>query len=186
MRRTAIALALLIVPVLALSGCTPSSPPAVSDPKPSSTPLFANEEEALKAATEAYAAYLKVSDQILSEGGARPERISDVALGEVATEELDGYKKITALGYHTVGSTVFDNVTIQNFDSVATSGSDVVSVYLCADVKGVDVLDSSGASVVSPSRPERTGFEVHFDAGKSSGRLRVSQKEVWDGEGMCS
>jgi len=186
MRRTAVALALLIVPVLALSGCAPTPPPATEDPKPSSTPLFANEEEALKAATEAYAAYVKVSDQILAEGGANPERIMSVATGDVAKEEREGYGQLSALGYHLVGATSFDGVTLQRFETVSAFGPDIVSVYLCTDVKGVDVLDSSGLSVVPPGRPDRTGFEVHFDAAKSSGQLLVSQKTVWEKDGVCS
>ncbi|HWU47090.1 MAG TPA: hypothetical protein VN133_10080, partial [Humibacter sp.] len=45
-----------------LAGCTPSAPKPTHSPTASRTPMFASDEEALKAATDAYAAYLKMSD----------------------------------------------------------------------------------------------------------------------------
>ena len=64
-----IALAALVVSLF--SGCIPTEPLADTPaPQPTSTPVFASEEEALAAAVEAYAGYLEMSDLIASEGGA--------------------------------------------------------------------------------------------------------------------
>ncbi|MDQ1582169.1 MAG: hypothetical protein QOF36_223, partial [Microbacteriaceae bacterium] len=54
--------------VITLAGCATSASPM---PTPSAvhSPLFASDEEALKAATDAYAAYLAMSDTIAQEGG---------------------------------------------------------------------------------------------------------------------
>ena len=68
--------------VLLLSGCVPTSPTVTPGPLPSSTPIFATEDDALAAATAAYAAYVKISDQIFMEGGANPDRLKSVATGE--------------------------------------------------------------------------------------------------------
>ena len=63
-RVSAAALAVALV----LVGCVPTTTPASPAPRPSATPVFATEAEALAAATEAYAAYVRVSDQILADG----------------------------------------------------------------------------------------------------------------------
>jgi len=158
MRRTAIALALLIVPVLALSGCTPTPPPAVTAPKPSSTPLFATEDEALKAATEAYAAYLKVADVILSDGGANPERIDSVASGDAREAFIESAEAFASKTYHAVGRSTFRGAEIEQLSAQGTSTE--VSAYLCLEVGGIDVLDASGASVVSATRPPTQAMEI--------------------------
>ena len=183
MRRTAIALALLIAPLLALSGCTPTPPPAVTSPKPSSTPLFATEDEALKAATDAYAAYLKVSDQILAEGGTDPERLATVAVGEQLRADAAGFADAAAGGLRGAGSTTFDHVRVQQYQLEAPGAA---IVYLCEDVSQVDVLNSQGASVVTASRPQRQAYEVTFDrASRVSNQLLVALK-VARGSGSCN
>jgi len=175
MRRTAIALALLIVPVLALSGCTPTPPPAVTAPKPSSTPLFATEDEALKAATEAYAAYVEVSDQIFVDGGNGRERLATVSTGDQLEVNLDGYAQAAAKGLRSTGGTTFDHVELEQYVN-ARHGT--VLLYLCEDVSQVNVFDSSGASVVSSTRPDRAAYEVSFDWSRpASGHLLVASKE---------
>ena len=177
MRRTAIALALLIVPVLALSGCTPTPPPAVTAPKPSSTPLFATEDEALKAATEAYAAYVEVSDQILIDGGSDPDRIASVATGDQLEANLRGYKKAREEGLHSTGGTAFDRVKVQQ---IGTESRSALVVYLCEDLGLVDVLDASGVSVVASSRPDKSGYEVSFDySSNTTPSLKVASKIPW-------
>ncbi|MCU1545755.1 MAG: hypothetical protein JWP30_855, partial [Homoserinimonas sp.] len=50
-------LALASAVVLTLGGCLAPSPKIDSPPQPTSDPVFANDEEALAAATDAYAAY---------------------------------------------------------------------------------------------------------------------------------
>jgi len=177
MRRTAVALALLIVPVLAFSGCAPTPPPATGDPKPSSTPLFANEEEALKAATEAYAAYVEVSDQILMDGGKDPGRLTSVATGDQLKENLKGYTRARDEGLHSTGGTNFDRLRVQQIGTVRESA---VVVYLCEDLSLVDVLDASGSSVVAPSRPDKAGYEVSFSFGSTVPPvLKVASKTPW-------
>ena len=61
---------------LALAACSTGGTPLPPAPSPSVTPVFASDEEALAAAKDAYTAYLKVSDQILVDGGANPDRIA--------------------------------------------------------------------------------------------------------------
>lgn len=168
----------------AMVGCAAAPLPP---PTPSSTaaaPVFASEEEALAAATEAYAAYLSMSDQILIDGGENPERIKPFASAAMAETEMKGYANAKSKGYRSTGASRFDNLTLQSIDAAATEGA--VSAYLCSDVSEVDVVDASGDSVVSPDRPSRTPFQVVFDvAATAPPQLVVASADVWNGSGVC-
>lgn len=149
-------------------------------PTPSVTPVFASDEEALAAAEESYKRYLAVSDQIFAEGGANPERLAEVATGTFLEAETEGFKRIAANGWHSVGSAAIHTIDLQQFSPA--SDVEMVTVYLCDDVGGVDVVGADGISVVSPDRPTETLFEVTFDW--ESNALLVSGRTVW-GDGRC-
>lgn len=167
--------------LLALAGCTPpGSPPSVS-PTPSATAVFASDADALKAAEAAYAAYQAVSDQILIDGGADPERLKSVATNKVYESELQGFKETSAKGWHSTGGTTFDHFSLESYDPGRLG--EIVVVYVCSDVSKVGVVDSQGTSVVSLSRPNRTAFEVTFALRGQN--LVVSSNDVWTGGGVC-
>ncbi|MCU1579569.1 MAG: hypothetical protein JWP19_1773 [Rhodoglobus sp.] len=170
--------------LLLLSGCLPQSPTVTPTPQPSSTPVFASDEEALAAAEAAYRAFQKTSDEILAEGGTRPERIDAFAVGAAADTEKEGFADFVRKGYRSTGLTTFDNFSLEAFDPLAAEGRDIVRAYLCSDVSGVNVVDLTGTSVVAPDRPTKTAFEVGFDL-RPPLLLVVSSKDVWDGGGVC-
>src|SRR5690606_24012229 len=90
--RSALALAAATVTVaVLLSGCVQQGPEVTPPPEPSTTPIFASDEEALAAATEAYEAYLAMSDLIAQEGGVNPERIESVAVRKALADALEGF-----------------------------------------------------------------------------------------------
>ncbi|TFD45662.1 hypothetical protein E3T55_18565 [Cryobacterium frigoriphilum] len=174
----------------ALAGVTGCAASAEPPPQPTPTrtvisPLFASNEEALAAATAAYAAYLETSDLILSEGGAEPERIRLVASRTFADIEISGYDKVRAQGLHTIGTSGFDSVTMQQVDEKARDGVGIVVAYLCLDVSQTDVLYANGASAVSAARPDRIPFEVTFDRSSSANSLIVAKQTVWSRGGVC-
>ncbi len=170
---------------LLLTGCVPADPVVTLVPVPSTTPLFASDADALKAAEDAYAAYLKVSDQILADGGADPGRIDAVATPSVAKDEKKGYAIFQQDGYKQVGLTTFDSASLQQYIAASPNGKGIVTIYVCANVAGVNVFGPSGQSVVSPSRPDRTPFEVSFDVAANSHSLLISEKDVWEGKSFC-
>jgi hypothetical protein len=177
MRRTVPALAVLAV-VFALTGCHPPTPSKMRG-WPDTRPVFSSEEEALAAAEEAYREYVRVADQIFVEGGAHPERLAEVATGEQLATELTGFAEIAASGYRSTGGTLFDQLRIQSVAPPNVNKAAVI-VYLCEDVSFVDVLDSSGRSVVSASRPNRVTYEVSFDlVAPRRPSLVVSLKVPW-------
>jgi hypothetical protein len=170
---------------LLLSGCVPTPTPPSSTPKPTATPVFASEAEALAAATKAYAAYVRVSDEILADGGKNPERIEAVALGDALQGALSGYSEFRSKNLHSVGVSSIDHVTLQSFSVDSTSGKDIASIYVCLNVSSVEVLNKSGISVVSPTRPPRQPFQVSEDWDSVNRKLVVSSREPWADGGVC-
>ncbi|WP_354576197.1 hypothetical protein [Frigoribacterium sp. UYMn621] len=170
---------------LMLSGCVPTTPSASRTPKASGAPVFASEAEALAAATKAYAAYVKVSDEILADGGAGPERINAVATGDALAAALSGYQEFRSKEWRSVGLSRFDHVTLQRLSNSSVDGTNLAVIYVCLDVSNVDVVDRNGTSVVSPQRPARQSFQVSEDWDKVKSRLVVSSREPWTDGGVC-
>ena len=171
--------------MLLLSGCVPTPASPTPTPKPSTTPVFASEAEALAAATKAYAAYVRVSDEILADGGKNPERIKTVSSGAALKAALSGYREFRTKELRSVGISKVQNVTLQQFSNGPPSGADLVSIYACLDVSSVDVLDKGGVSVVSPERPPRQPFQVSEGWDTRKGVLVVSSREPWEDGGVC-
>lgn len=184
--RSAPALLIGAVVALTLVACVPEDEPVRPDPSPTAEPIFASDEEALAAAEEAYAAYLAVSDQILSEGGANPERLREVATESVYQYELTGFENYQSANKHSVGSTLFDTVSLQSVDLSGYSVSGAVIIYACEDYSQTDVLDAQGISLVAEERKTRWPVTVAFDlTGSSTSPLIVSLIEDWTGEDFC-
>ncbi len=164
---------------LLLTGCAQPSP--VVTPHTTSTvkPLFASDADALAAATKAYAAYLKIADQIFMDGGVNADRLTTVETGEQLKADLRGFASVEKDGIHSSGGTTFDQVKLQQNDA------DAVVVYVCEDVSGVDVIDHEGKSLVRNDRPNRVLYEATFDgsAGANTGLL-LSLKRPW-GDKSC-
>ena len=150
-RSTAVVLVIGVVALL-LTGCAPTPPVITPEPSPSSSPVFASDEDALAAATEAYRKYLEVSDQIFIDGGSQPDRLKSVVDGEtVGVRAGRVLRHAVARGYRSTGGTnlrqcrsgaVFAD---ESRDGVGSCDG----VYLCEDVSAVDVYDAMHTSVVS-------------------------------------
>lgn len=169
---SAVAVAVLLV------GCVPKTEVVNPVPQPSVTPPFASDEEALAAAVEAYARYLKVTDEILQGGGKDPSLASTVMTGELLDANLESFDNFKAQGLHTIGESSFDQVTLQQFDAYSL-GTAIVVIYVCTDVTATDVLDSEGQSVVAPDRLDRGTYLVTFDFDYEVGALLVAHDELW-------
>lgn len=174
--------AMALLATLALAGCAPPAPQAPS-PTATDAPVFASDAEALAAATEAYAAYLALSDQISREGGANSHRMAALVSKDVLAEELTGFDQFQSAGAHSVGTTKFSVAKLQSAE-YATSRRTVISLYICEDVSGVNVLDETGASLVSAARNPITPFEVRFEMSRLS-TLVLTERSVWAGVTFC-
>lgn len=168
--------------LLGAVGCTAASTPAEPSPTPTVVPIFASDEEALAAATEAYANYLDVSGVIAHEGGKNSSRMTSVAVGEALETEVQALEGMSEAGTVGVGVLKFDTLTLQSADLA----SGTLSAYVCLDVSESDVIDRSGVSVVSVDRVERLPLEVGFIFESASQRLLLERTRSWDGENFCS
>lgn len=166
----------LLLPLVVLAGCV--GPPVVTPvPTPTATPVFASDEEALAAAEEAYAAYLAVSDELSADGWAEPSRLAPFLTDEELNRTERVYDDLHASGRSTVGTSVFDSTMLQRYDDGE------VAVYLCLDVSGVRVVDSSGLDVTSVDRVDRVALEVVFKVVRR--KLLLDSSDIWDGGALC-
>lgn len=170
--------------VIALSGCAGGEAVPTLPPTPTSSPIFASEEEALAAAKEAYAAYLEMSNLISSEGGVDPERIAAVARGELYEAALLGFETLRADGLRFVGTSEIRATELQYALLETLEPNHVVAAYICVDVSALDVVNEAGDSVVSSARPDFQAFEVFFDL-TDEGRLSPSSREPWESKSLC-
>jgi hypothetical protein len=176
----------VIVAALSASACAPPTPAKPPRPSPSSTALFASDEEALAAAEKAYREYQHVSDAILIDGGADPERLLEVATQAQYEYEKAGYDKILSENRHSTGGSTFDSMRIESWNDPPYDGQELLTVYVCDDYSAVDIVDKNGTSVVAPERPDRFPRVATFShASGTSGDLRVSSIVEWTGESFC-
>lgn len=172
-----------LVFVTFLAGCGPAEKPA-----PSTTSQTDQSDDqwskadVLAGATAAYSRYLVLADQILADGGLAPERIENVASPEFAKQFSSEVAQYSSAGLKTVGATTTKSVELQSWSS--SGGLLQVSLYICEDVSGVDVVDASGASVVSPNRDATTPYAVVFE-GDDIGSLILDSKDLWTGADFC-
>jgi hypothetical protein len=161
-----------------LSGCVP--PGAATPPEPTATFVapYATDEEALAAAETAYAEYTRVSDQIFVDGGARPERLAEVAVGSFLELSIESYEGFEQEGKSRIGAPTASDFILQRY-SPGTGPKEVLTVYVCRDVSSVDVLDSDGISLVREGRADRSTMQVTFDWDSARTRLLVSDQQLW-------
>ncbi|MGL4338808.1 MAG: hypothetical protein ACRCSP_00070 [Rhodoglobus sp.] len=148
-------------------------------------PVFASNDEALAAATEAYAAYLALSDQVTAEGGVNPERLEPLTTPKFFEESLNSYTSYRERGIHTEGASTFDTVKLTQYRDRGSGGS-FVDIYLCLDVTAVRLVSADGSNLTSADRLNRVPFQVGFDVEATEPpRMRVARSDVWVGYNFC-
>jgi len=166
--------------ILLLAACGGGNAVPTLAPTPTTTPLFASEEEALAAAEEAYAAYLAMSGLISSEGGVEPERIAPFVTEERLVDELRGFETYRALGIRTEGNDTFRVLEIQRFD-VAPGGVEI-AIYVCWDASEVRVFDQDGTDVTPEDRDVNDLREIVLVAFNEQRRLVLESDTPWSSE----
>ena len=136
----------------------------------------------MKSATDAYKAYLAMSEEITADGGSNPERIESFVTPELLQGNLDGFEDLRDQGVLTVGNSAIDSVRLQQIDSSSLS----VSVYLCVDLKGLRLVNSEGVDVTPPDRPDRVPLVATFARDQSQqDHLLLSGNDPWSGDNYC-
>lgn len=174
--------AALLAATLMLTGCVPSEVVVSAPPEPSITPIFASDEDALAAATEAYAKYLVAIDESLSSYAT--ESLEDSSEGpafDAATSRATHYK---AAGNQQVGHALISRTEPTDLESVLRSNIDKsqVQIYVCIDLTAVDVIDEDGQSVVMADRPSHVFLLVDLIWHTHEAAFKVADEEVWENE----
>jgi hypothetical protein len=83
---------------------------------------------------------------------------------------------------HGTGAAVLNNATLQSYEE--RGGLATITIYVCEDISGVDRLDASGKSMVSPDRGNYFDYEVVL-AGRAASSLVIQSNKRWTGGGIC-
>ena len=175
-----------LLPVLAISiasltlvGCSTTTPQAIpTSSAVEQAPAFASDEEALAAAQAAYAEYLSISDQILSNGGKNPDQIKELVSPSMFEQEKEGFSFFQKNDWLGAGSSSFDSMHLQS------STPNEVSVYLCLDRTDTKVINPDQSEVNLPNRVERLPLLVTFKL-MDQQKLIISASETWTGANFC-
>ncbi|HEY5224706.1 MAG TPA: hypothetical protein VIJ18_16870 [Microbacteriaceae bacterium] len=167
-----------------LAGCAPAAPTPTHTPAATQSPMFASDADALKAATDAYAAYLKMSDTIAHDGGKDPERIKPFVTGAQLAQQLRGFEVFSKDGLRSSGDTRFDTVSLQRWTQRG-DGLVEVDLYMCTDVSDVRVLNSTGTDVTPGTRIDRLPIQIALQSQTTSGRLLLARSDSWSGNNFC-
>jgi hypothetical protein len=150
----------------------------------SEPPVFATDEDALAAATEAYAAYLSASDRSWSGADLRREKFLALSTGTAHEQDVEVTQLFEERGWRKVGSTSFDSMRLQS-SAANDAGQWELRAYVCVDVSRSDVLDSFGASAAEPDRSLRMPLELAFVSSTQDTPLLISESKIWHGSNFC-
>jgi len=184
-RRLRLAVAPLVLLIATLTACAePTRLPPPEEPA-ARAPLFASDEEALAAATEAYEEYLAVSNAITSNPDAPLAPLQEKT-SSAHFENLEAsITQLRAQGLRSEGSSALASVELQQHSQI---GDEIlIVVYVCLDVSSTRLLDQNGNDVTPRDRADRVALEVALI--NESGALRdliVDGSETWTGGLNCS
>jgi hypothetical protein len=166
--------------VAVLSGCAPSGPAIPPEPTATFVAPYATDEEALAAAEEAYAEYVRVLLESYRRDASGPSALHTVASGGHLKELLAEFEDRVAGDRYIIGEQSFDQMVLQRY-SRDSSLSEVIAVYLCDDLSGLAIYqDGEKVAPIEPLPP--TVVQVVFDYSPDSKSLLVSARDIWSDE----
>ncbi|MEU4015452.1 hypothetical protein AB0E56_09300 [Microbacterium sp. NPDC028030] len=144
----------LVAVALVLAGCAPDPEPA-----PTPTPAFASEEEAFAAAEATYRAYTDALNNVDPADPSTFEATYAFSSGDFQQADRKNFSRMHAQGQQILG----DALVARFVGETASPLLDRIVAIVCIDVSGVEVIDSAGASVVNPNRPDVYEARVVFE-----------------------
>ncbi|HEU5222461.1 MAG TPA: hypothetical protein VFU07_02115 [Candidatus Lumbricidophila sp.] len=177
---------LVALAALATCGCTPSdaSPPTshAASPTPMSTPMFASDDEALKAATEVYRKLITTEFGMYPSGALDRAKIEPFATDAYLAESASRFKAFVDRGVHATGGVKVTKSSIQSLRQSA--GSTEVVIYACIDASAFRVIDAAGADITPGTRADLLS-NVATLRGVGGASLKVEKSELWSGQSVC-
>ncbi|WP_104191968.1 hypothetical protein [Cryobacterium sp. Y82] len=147
--------------------------------------MFASNEDALAAATAAYAAYLAAGDSVDDMESASWGQYLALTTGPERDDEIKTKKVLEEKGWRFSGTTTFDSMTVQSFGPLANATSEI-RTYVCLDVSQSQKVDMTGQIVSDPDRLARWPLVVTFTTpDEISHDLLISESTVWSGSNFC-
>lgn len=167
-----------------LVGCTGSQNEARPSPRstPTPTPVFTSDAEALAAATAVFKKYEAASDAVGHDGWSDPQRVRPFVSDAGYQHELEDAAKYRSEHAQAFGDTIVNNTQLESHRE--KDGVAVIHMYVCEDLSGVDVRNSSGVSLIDPSRADFVAFVTELQ-GKTAVSLVIQSLDYWSGGGIC-
>ncbi|WAA64762.1 hypothetical protein [Microbacterium oxydans] len=166
----------MLVVAAMLTACSPTPTPT-----PTPTPLFASEAEAFAAAEATYSAYNDALNQVDFSETTTFEAVFALLSGTAASSTREAFSRLHAEKTRVVGQTHYYSFSGATVDWIAG----LVHANVCVDVSDVDVLDASGASIVSADRPPHQPMTITFSKNSVATPLTISDLEG-TGEYECA
>jgi hypothetical protein len=167
--RGALSLATAVLLLVAGTSCAdddgdptdPRSNPPASSPSSSSPTPTSPSESATAAATATVNDYYAIRNQLRRDPTQPLSKLKSVAISTELTTQQTLFKREREQGLHQIGETKVVELEVQsvNLDNSDPQAGKVptVTIDVCYDVKGVDIVDKDGKSIVKPGRPN-TGW----------------------------
>lgn len=177
-----------VVLAVGLAGCSgepdPSGEEATSSPSPTAVaPVFGSDEEALAAAVEAYERYLRALDAVAS-GAQDAPYVLETVTEEYGVEISDSLQNLRDQGLRLIGDTSFDSVELAELAQGAEGVT--MTLYVCLDSSGTEVIDANDAVVTPANRQARTPLIVSItSAEETPEKLLPNGSDEWRGDDFC-
>jgi len=165
--RHLIAAAILCTALVATTAaaCTPDDPtpsPTTSStstptttPTPTPTPTLSEKDQNIADAKAAYELYVATRN-VVEQGGMTNwrEQILPLVGGDLRAQKVSFYEQAVEQQLRQTGATTIAALTATGY-TPSTVGNDQVTLEVCNDNSGVDLVDPSGKSVLQPGFPPR-------------------------------
>lgn len=162
-------LAIVSIAYLALDSdepaATPPAPAAVEEPAdiaPVEPPAKQTPEDLAAAeAQERYREFQRVEDAVGQGGYQSSGPFDAVTVAPERVLQETSFRRSQGRGLRQIGTTRIASMSVTSVDLTPEPGGyPGVVLQVCLDVSGVDVVDGSGTSIVSPEREERSKSTV--------------------------
>jgi hypothetical protein len=182
---TTITLLVAAASLLSVAGCVEKPPPVIPTGRPTAAPVFKTDAEALAAARKTYTGYLKISDQVGTDGGSNSGRLLEVVTRSWYPTEAKDYEDLAASENRYVGFSAFSKFSLQRRDE-SPGGTAMVGVYACLDISKSRTLNSAGKDVTPKGRIDVLPLELSFvSKNPHSSTLLLDRSEPWSGPNYC-